>query len=169
MIEEDHRRPVHAPGQRVRVVDACLEERARNVELLVRQRPLGAAGDALDERVLDRQLRVVAHRRGRADRQQRPTSFDEFHQLRHGPRDADATETIAEFRRDRFRRRLVADELAGVAAGTRAAAAAVPHRDPVVDEDQYVVFGVQVARIERLREHDLERKLVLLEHPADPA
>ena len=47
-------------------------------------------------------------------------------------------------------------------------AAAVAHGNRAVDEDQHVEPAREVAGVERLRKHDLERELELLEEPSRP-
>src|SRR5438046_238865 len=84
------------------------------------------------------------------------SGFDELHQLRNGTRDADAAETIAELGGNRIRRRLIADELARVAAGARAASAGIAHRNAAVDEHEDVVLADQISAVERFRKDDLE-------------
>ena len=173
MIEVDHRPLVHAVRQRMRRVDARFENRPRHVELLVRQRPLREAGHALDERVLDRQTDVIPHRRRCADRQDRAAIVHELLELRDGRRQTRGAEAIAVLRRNALRIRAPPAEVARVTAATEAtptaAAGARNGGNAAVDEHEHVVLRDQIARVERLRIDNLERELVLLEHPADPA
>ena len=58
---------------------------------------------------------------------------------------------------------------AAATAAAASASAAAGRRIRAVGEHQHVELALQIARVERLRIHHLERKFVLLEQPARPA
>ena len=89
-----------------------------------------------------------------ANGDQRAALLDEDLQLRDRARNGDRTKVRAVFSR----------YIRG-----RCRCGAVARRDRIGWEDQHLELRVQVARVERLRVHDLERKLVALEKPSNPA
>ncbi len=111
--------------------------------------------------IAHRQTEMMAERRRSAEGDDRAAGFDELLQLRNRLLDRHASELVLVFRRDVGGRRLTA--------ATATAAAAFTLGNPAVGEEQHVVLRLEVAGVERAREHHLERELELLEHEADPA
>src|SRR5205823_12121468 len=141
---------------------ARFENRSGNVVLLARQR-MRRTVNRLDERVAQRQTKVIAEHGRRSDREDRPAALHELLQLRHRLRDRYAAEPCAELRRNRVSCRLAAES------GALRRRRRITRRNGAIDEHQHVELRAQIPRVERLRVDDFERELVLLEQPARPS
>src|SRR5215813_10730810 len=103
--------------------------------------------------ILDRQIEVVAQRGGAADGDDRAALVQELLDRRQGRRGRQVSLHGLELRGNR---RVAAASTATTT--TTAAATAAPDRH-IAREDDDVVLGLEIPRIEILRIHDLERNL----------